>query len=342
MSRTTQTNQLHTQNIIACVWDFDKTLIPGYMQTPLFNHFGVNEAVFWSEVNKLPEIYAQRGLSVSSETIYLNHLLSYVKNGPMQGLTNQKLYELGKELEFNPGLPDFFDELAAISQESNFREHDIKIEHYIISTGLAQMIAGSKISSHVEDIFASEFIESALPPNFLSQTDLYLPLDPEISQIGLAVDNTIKTRFIFEINKGCNKNPSIEVNSSIPHELRRVPFEQLIYVADGPSDVPVFAVVKQMGGRTYAVYDSNDEEEFAQTCNLVETGRVHNNGPADYSPKSSTAIWMKQKIREIIISMIRKKELNIQTNTKSAPKHMPKSIPSQNIQESRQETLWNL
>lgn len=312
------------------------------MQTPLFKHFGVNEAVFWSEVNKLPEIYAMRGLSVSAETIYLNHLLSYVKNGPMRGLTNQKLFELGKELEFYPGLPDLFEELAAIPSEPTFRQHDIKIEHYIISTGLGQMIAGSKISPYVHGIFASEFIESALPPNYLSQTDLFLPLDPEISQIGLAVDNTIKTRFIFEINKGCNKNEAIEVNSSIPHELRRVPFDQLIYVADGPSDVPVFAVVKQMGGKTYAVYDAQDEDEFSQTCDLVESGRVHNNGPADYSPKSSTSVWMKQKVREILTTMLRKKELNLQRNTKSAPKHMPKGASEQTPHEWRQETLWSL
>lgn len=341
MSRDQHRHQLHTQNVVACVWDFDKTLIPGYMQTPLFNHFGVSEKEFWSEVNKLPEIYSLRGLSVSSETIYLNHLLSYVKNGPMRGLTNQKLFELGHELEFYPGLPNFFEELASIPKEDPFKGHDLKLEHYIISTGLAQMIQGSQISSHVEGIFASEFIESALPPKFLSQTDLSLPLDPEITQIGLAVDNTIKTRFIFEINKGCNKSQSLEVNSSIPHELRRVPFDQLIYVADGPSDVPVFAVVKQMGGKTYAVYDPSDEDEFAQTCSLVESGRVHNNGPADYSPKSSTSIWMKQKIREIMYNILKKKNDNLLRNTKSAPKHMPKNDGSQNVKEWKQETLWN-
>lgn len=332
---------MHTQNVVACVWDFDKTLISGYMQEPLFKYYRVNEKVFWSEVNKLPEIYEKRGLSVSAETIYLNHLLSYVKNGPMRGLTNQKLFELGKELEFCPGLPDFFEELAKIANEPPFKEEGIKIEHYIISTGLAQMIAGSKISSFVQGIFASEFIESALPPNYLSQTDLFLPLDPEISQIGLAVDNTIKTRFIFEINKGCNKNSTIEVNSSIPHELRRVPFDQLIYVADGPSDVPVFAVVKQMGGKTYAVYNSNDEDEFAQTCDLVESGRVHNNGPADYSAKSSTSIWMKQKVREIMSNILRKKAESLQKNTKSAPKHISKSETPSSLQDWKQETLWS-
>ena len=340
MSKASKKGQIHSQNTLACVWDFDKTLIPGYMQTPLFNQFGVSEKIFWSEVNKLPQIYANRGLSVSAETIYLNHLLSYVKNGPMRGLTNQKLFELGNELEFYPGLPEFFDELALIPKENAYKDYDFKLEHYVISTGLSQMILGSKIAPHVQGIFASEFIESALPPNFLSQTDLSLPIDPEISQIGLAVDNTIKTRFIFEINKGCNKSSSIDVNSSIPHELRRIPFEQLIYVADGPSDVPVFAVVKQMGGKTYAVYDPNDESEFAQTCDLVESGRVHNNGPADYSFRSPTSVWMKQKIREILSTMRVKREESLRQNITAAPKHMPKPENIQESNEWKQETLW--
>ena len=69
------------------------------------------------------------------------------------------------------------------------------------------MVKGGKIFPFIEDVFACEFIETALPPNYLSQSELYLPLDLEISQVGMTVDNTIKTRFIFEINKGCNKKP---------------------------------------------------------------------------------------------------------------------------------------
>ena len=78
------------------------------MQKPLFKHYGINETSFWSEVNQLPSLYSSRGMKVSSDTIYLNHLLSYVKNGPMRGLTNERLKELVGEIEFYPGLPDFF------------------------------------------------------------------------------------------------------------------------------------------------------------------------------------------------------------------------------------------
>jgi hypothetical protein len=202
------------------------------------------------------------------------------------------------------------------------------------------MIRGSKIFDYLEDVFACEFIESPVPPNFMSQTELSLPLDLEISQVGMTVDNTIKTRCIFEINKGSNKNPSIDVNTSIPHEDRRIPIEQMIYVADGPSDVPVFAIVKQMGGRTYAVYDPNNEREFEQTCELVERSRVHNNGPADYRDKSPTAIWMKQKTREIFRGMIKSKQDELSKRAGSPPKHLTEIDDDPGSFESRQATLW--
>lgn len=332
--------QIHGQNIIACVWDFDKTLIPGYMQSPLFEHYSIDEQKFWKEVNELPALYSKRGLTVSSDTIYLNHLLSYVKNGPLRGLTNQKLLEFGSELEFCVGLPTLFQKLMEISQDEEFKSYDFKVEHYVISTGLAQMIRGSKIYPMVEDVFACEFIESPVPPNFMNQSELSLPLDPEISQVGMTVDNTTKTRFIFEINKGSNKSNQIDVNAFIPHEDRRIPIEQMIYIADGPSDVPVFAVVKGMGGKTYAVYNPEDEKEFQQSCSLVERGRVHNNGPADYSNNSPTAMWIKQKVTEIFRKMINNKEKQLAEKTSVSPKHIPHSNNQTEDFSIDQKLLW--
>ena len=340
MNPNQQNRQIHGQNIVACVWDFNKTLIPGYMQKPLFKYYGINESVFWSEVNQLPKLYSVRGMKVSPDTIYLNHLLSYVKNGPMRGLTNERLKELGSEIEFYPGLPDFFVELVKIAEQAEFAGYDFKIEHYIISTGISKIIQGSKISPYVEDIFACEFIESPLPPNFMSQTELSLPLDLEISQVGMTVDNTIKTRCIFEINKGSNKNSSIDVNTFIPHEDRRVPIDQMIYVADGPSDVPVFTVVKQMGGKTYAVYDPTNEKEFEQSCDLVERSRVHNNGPADYRSTSPTSIWMKQKVKEILRNMIKKRNDQLNERSGAPPKHIQEDNEGTNIFLSKQDTFW--
>ena len=98
-------DSLHSQNIIACIWDFDKTLIPDYMQAPIFEEYGIDEKLFWKETNLLPEYYHKRGQTVSKETCYLNHLLSFIRNGPLKGLNNSRLRELGKRLKFYPGCP---------------------------------------------------------------------------------------------------------------------------------------------------------------------------------------------------------------------------------------------
>ena len=314
---------LYSQNVIACIWDFDKTLIPGYMQTPLFQEFNIDEKFFWDEVNGLPDIYKERGYHVSKDTIYLNHLLSFIHNGPLKGLSNKDLRRLGQQLEFYPGLPDFFKELKdEIHMDARFAKYDIKLEHYIISTGLAEMIRGSKIADYVDGIFACEFIENPLPPNYSRQSEIQLPIDLGISQIGMVVDNTIKTRFIFEINKGVNKNPEIDVNSSIPKEDRRVPVSNMIYIADGPSDIPVFSVVRQSGGKAYAVYKTGNDPEFEQTDRLLQSGRIDNYGPADYRVNSSTAMWLRMHVQRLAEQIFQAREQDFRDRVGSPPKHL--------------------
>jgi len=314
---------LYKQNIIACVWDFDKTLIPGYMQTPLFDSFGIDEKLFWKEVNALPEIYQKKGTRVSSDTIYLNHLISYVKNGILEGLTNAKLRELGQKLVFCPGLPELFPQLKAITKESDsYKKHNIQLEHYIISTGLAEMIRGSKIADYVTDIFGCEFIEAPMPPHFSKQEELMIKLDFEISQIGTIVDNTIKTRYIFEINKGGNKNPSIDVNAHIDKSDRRIPIDRMIYIADGPSDIPCFSVVKNNGGKTYAVFQPENDAEFAQNDALLHAGRIHSYGPADYTANSTTTKWLSMHIRKICNSVVQECESALSKSILEPPKHL--------------------
>ncbi|MGB0344184.1 MAG: haloacid dehalogenase-like hydrolase [Coraliomargarita sp.] len=314
---------LHRQNIIACIWDFDKTLIPGYMQAPIFRAYNIDEECFWREVNALPEIYAERGTRVSHDTVYLNHLISHVKNGDLQGLTNQRLRELGGELEFYPGIVELFDRLRELPEsQPQYRKHNIRLEHYIVSTGLAEMIRGSAIAPHVDDIFACEFIEAPLPPHYSRQNELSLQVDFEISQIGTIVDNTIKTRFIFEINKGCNKNPQIDVNAHIAPGDRRVPVNRMVYVADGPSDVPVFSVVKGNGGKTYAVFNPESDAEFAQNDALLHAGRIHAYGPADYTSGSTTAKWLRMHVRQICDQVVEDCEQALAKNVRRAPRHL--------------------
>lgn len=323
-------NNLRTHHTLACIWDFDKTLTPGYMQTPLFQEYGIDEAAFWREVNKLPEIYGRQGIHVSKDTVYLNHLLSYVKNGPLRGLTNQKLRELGARIELCPGVPEVFNKLREYAKMLGAeRNLDIDLEHYIISTGIAEMIRGSALAAHVDGIYGCEFIEQPLPPHYSDQQALQLLEEStEISQIGVMVDNTIKTRFIFEINKGSNKNPEIDVNAVVRAQDRRVPFENMVYIADGPSDVPVFSVVRKGGGFAYAVYSQNSRAERRQNDSLQESKRVNGYGPNDYRATEFTFDWLCMRIEDMVNRIAKEREYAVQSQVSQPPRHLHAGAPA--------------
>lgn len=333
-------SSLHPQNVIALVWDFDKTLIPGYMQDPIFSTFNVDPGVFWNEVNALPAYCKRFGVHMHPDNAYLNHLLTYVQHGRMPGLTNAKLRELGAQIQFHPGLPEFFqflkDELASIPDAERF---ELKLEHYIVSTGLREMVEGSAIRPYVDDIWASEFLESPPPPGFDPQATINLDAPQPaglfdvhgISQIAVAYDNTSKTRALFEINKGSNKL-GIDVNSKVRPEDRRVPFEHMIYIADGPSDVPAFSVLRQAGGTAYAVYPSDksnprkaDESRrsLEQVERLRRDGRVDHFGPADYRVGSPTADWLGMRVRQIAEGIIAERRSALKERVGLAPGHLP-------------------
>jgi hypothetical protein len=314
---------LFTQNTIALIWDFDKTLIPEYMQSPLFRRYGVDETNFWAETNALMEQYRKRGYRLVGELGYLNHILTYVRAGQLAGLNNKILFECGADIKFYPGLPDFFERAKGFVQEkSKYVEHDISLEHYIVSTGIAPMVRGSAIAKYVDGIWACEFIENPLQPGFLKQKEMPLEAAAEIAQISMVIDNTGKTRAIFEINKGSNKNPAIDVNAKMDAADRRVPLQNMIYIADGPSDVPSFSVVKGGGGRAFAVYNPEKPEEFEQNDRLLQSGRIHGYGPADYTKTSNTAQWLRLHVHQICDRIVADREAAVSQKAAKPPRHL--------------------
>lgn len=324
-------NSAFEQNIIAMVWDCDKTLISSYMQEPLFRHFNVDGAKFWQEVNALKSHYAAQGISVNSDTSYLNHILTYVKAGLFKGLSNKMLRSFGKELAFYPGLPDFFGEIKKLIEEDpKYKAFDIRLEHYVVSTGFAETIRGSAIAPFVDGIFGCEFIEEVLQPGFLDAKDTAGNVPNanevsanEISQIACALDNTSKTRYIFEINKGSNKYPeTIDVNSSIAREVRRVPFQNMVYIADGPSDVPAFSILNNNGGSTFAVYPKGDVKGMRQVDALRRDGRVQMYGEADYSEATTSWLWLTEKARAIADKIVEIKQAAIKNSAGAPPTHL--------------------
>lgn len=299
------------QNIIAVIWDFDKTLVNGYMQDPIFEDYGVDGSEFWSEVNALPQKYKDEGVKINPDTIYLNHFINYVKQGKFKGLSNKKLREYGKNLRFYPGIPNIFkDTRELLTDDPICKEYNIRVEHYIVSTGFAEVIKGTSIMQYVEYIWGCELIEHKHEDG-----------EKEIAEIGYTIDNTTKTRALFEINKGINMVEGINVNSKLSDAQRRIDFRNMIYIADGPSDVPAFSVVKERGGATFAIYPKNSIDAFKQVERLRQDGRIDMFAEADYSEGSTAHMWICNKIKEFA-ERIKQTEQSKRASDNSTPKHL--------------------
>lgn len=309
-------------NVIAIIWDFDKTLIPGYMQEPIFKEYKIESKKFWDEVNELPQLYAEKGIRVNKDTIYLNHLITCVNQGILSGLNNEKLRDFGKELKFYPGIPEIFQDLKdVVENEKKYESFSIKVEHYIVSTGLTEMIKGSKVNDYVDGIWGCEFIEKPIRSNLDIKIDEDRNEKSLISQIGYMIDNTSKTRAIFEINKGSNKF-EIDVNSKIDREKRRVPFENMIYVADGPSDIPVFSILNQYGGKTFAIYPKGNSKAFNQVNDLIRDGRINMYAEADYQKGTTAYMWLTENVKQIAENIYNNNLAQIIESVGNVPEHI--------------------
>ena len=295
---------LHTQTVIALVWDFDRTLIPGNMQDPIFTEYDVDPAMFWAEVDGLSDYYSRQGVRIQRDTAYLSHLLTYVREGLFKDLSNEKLRQLGKDLETAPGIPEFFaDTRRHVAEIPEFASEGIAVEHYVVSTGILPMIEGSAIASHVDGIWANTLIETSAQPGYLEQ--LPVPTTPApVSQLGYIIDNTSKTRAIFEINKGVNKAPDVDVNARMSETQRRVPLHHMIYIADGPSDVPAFSILNTAGGKTLGVYTLEPVNNHNQVKRLQEQGRIQGMAQADYRPGEPAYLWLIDSIEQIGHEMV--------------------------------------
>ncbi len=289
---------LLTQNVIAFVWDFDRTLIAGNMQWPIFDAYGVDAEEFWREVAGLVEYHAARGEIVDPDLTYLVHLITYVRHGRLPGLNNDRLRELGRRLDPVPGMPEFLTATRERTGEvPEFRREGITVEHYVVSTGIRPMIEGSVYAPHLDGIWANTFIEAPAPPGFLDE----LPMGSTaagITHLGYPLSDTAKTRAIFEINKGVNVDPQLDVHAPLPESHRRVPLRNMIYVADGASDVPVFSILNAGGGKTFGVA-GDDAREQARIAELAAQGRIQGHARADFRPGGEAHTWLMESLEHI-------------------------------------------
>ena len=175
---------------------------------------------------------------------------------------------------------------------------------------MAEIIRGSEVSKYVEDIWGCELLESEEENG-----------EKVLSEIAYTIDNTTKTRALFEINKGTPKL-DIDVNASIPDVMRRVRFENMIYVADGPSDIPAFSLINKNGGATFAIYPRGNSKALEQVEKLRENGRIHMYAEADYSEGTTAFMWISSKIQQFAKTIYEKERSKLKDSVSSVPKHL--------------------
>ncbi|QNL44254.1 haloacid dehalogenase-like hydrolase [Oscillibacter hominis] len=260
--------------IVAILYDFDKTLCTTDMQDYAFiPSLGMTPSEFWRKANRFGWENHMDGILAYMYTMLQE---SRSRNLPW---TRQGLVEKGRSIVLFPGVQDWFRRINAFGASQG-----VEVEHYIISSGLREIIEGSSISGEFKEIYASEF--------YYDETGV--PVWPK-----LAVNFTAKTQFVYRINKGVlDVSNDKDLNASMPDDSKRVPFTNMIYMGDGLSDVPCMKMMRAYGGQAIAVYQDGNRPGVED---LLSKGRVDFIFPADYSEGTDLDATVKNIITKMSI-----------------------------------------
>lgn len=242
---------------IALVYDFDGTLSPKPMQEYTFlPKIGEDPKAFWAESNRIA-----REQEADSLITYM-HLMYQKAKARNVRIDREDLVQLGREVELFPGVEDWFDaieEYVSIRAESN----GVALRHYLISSGLTEIIEGTRIRPKFHNVFASEYWFDAYD----------LPYPKRV------ITDTGKTQYLFRINKGI-EDLGQSINHHMPEGERPIPFSNMVYFGDGDTDVPSMAVMRKNGGYAMAVHPAGKNR--AKCVDLFKAGRCDFFAPADY------------------------------------------------------------
>ena len=250
--------------IIALIYDFDGTLSPGNMQ-----EFGFIQAVgqtpeeFWSKSDGIA-----KGQDASNILAYMKLMFDEAHARGIR-LTREDFHRYGADIKLFEGVRDWFRNVNEYGES-----HGVKIEHYINSSGLKEIIEGSPIAKEFKHIFAGSFIYDE---------------KGEAEWPGIAVDYTAKTQFLFKIQKGIfSSRDAKKVNESWADDAKRIPFTNMIYFGDGDTDVPSMKIVNMFGGNAIAVFNPANPHKREVAQKLLRQGRVNFISPASYNRDSRT------------------------------------------------------
>ncbi|MDD3903601.1 MAG: HAD family hydrolase [Sphaerochaeta sp.] len=248
---------MSTTTTVAIMYDFDKTLTTKDMQEYTFiPKLGMQADEFWSKANALA-----KNEQMDNILAYMKLMLDESKKHS-QPIRRNDFVSLGKNLEFYPGVLSWFDLV-----DKKAKEVGIVVEHYIISSGLKEIIEGSQIGEKFKRIYASEYLYD----------ENGVAVWPKLS-----VNYTAKTQFLFRINKGVlDVSEDKKLNDYTPETNRSVPFRNMIYIGDGLTDVPCMKLVKNNGGKSIAVHKPG---ELGICSQLMVEQRIDFYTEANYSP----------------------------------------------------------
>lgn len=256
---TSQTRTIPVRTAI--VYDFDGTLARGNIQEASFlPSLGIEPKAFWEEVKRLT-----READADEILVYMNEMLRLAREKGHR-VNREFMTEHGRKVPLFEGLANgsWFRRIDDFAQERG-----LFLEHYIVSSGIREMISGSPIAEHFEQIFASTFLYAD---------------DGEARWPAIGINYTTKTQYLFRINKGiANSWDNKAVNAYMPEAERPVPFKRMIFIGDGDTDIPSLKMVTYQGGHGVAVYDPGGHPDHLNKIHtLISDGRADYVAPADY------------------------------------------------------------
>lgn len=245
-----------TRPVVAICYDFDKTLSPDDMQAQGFiQSVGYSIAEFWRESNSLAE-----NNDMDQNLAYMFKMMEAAEGRVL--FTRNTLLECGAKVQLFPGVEDWFRRIKEYGDE-----HGVTVEHYIISSGLKEMIEGTAVAGEFEKIYASSFYYN----------------EKEVAKWPAQVVNyTNKTQFLFRIEKGVLDINDPGVNEAFAPEDIRVPFRNMIYIGDSDTDIPCMKLVNANGGHSIGVYNTETLDK-TKVYKMMREGRIKYFAPADYS-----------------------------------------------------------
>lgn len=261
---------------VAFMYDFDETLSPNYMQEySLLPSLNVDATTFFAKCEEFAKQHNMDGILA-----YMFQILEYAKKVNKK-ITYEDMVKQGQVIEFFAGVEEYFEKINNYALSLG-----IKLEHYIISSGLKELIEGSKIAHNFTRIFASSF----------AYDENNVAIWP--SQ---AVNYTTKTQYIFRIkkNKLDNLYNQREVNEYVHDKGALLPYSRMVYLGDGFTDIPCMKVIKDKGGTSICVYKPNSEKSRLEAEKIFADTRVNFIAPADYREDSRLFNILKDVLKKI-------------------------------------------